>query len=90
LSDILVSPSLRQAQGAAVDESKGGDHLPTPEENQPRTRQQQKMILKIFSAGFAGIAAWWLENRMPISAEDASQRVTRDLLPDYLRLMIRS
>jgi hypothetical protein len=42
---------------------------------------------KTNSAGFTGIAAWWLENGMPISAEQASQQITRDILLGYLRLM---
>jgi hypothetical protein len=45
------------------------------------------MNLRFFSAGFAGVAAWWLEKGQPISAEQASQQVARDILPDYLRLM---
>lgn len=45
------------------------------------------MTLRFFSAGFTGIAAWWLEKGMPISAEQAAQQITRDILPDYLRLM---
>jgi hypothetical protein len=45
------------------------------------------MNLRFFSAGFAGVAAWWLEKGKPISAEQASQQVARDILPDYLRLM---
>lgn len=48
---------------------------------------QFEITLQFFSAGFAGIASWWLENDMPISAQQASQQITRDILPDYLRLM---
>ena len=43
--------------------------------------------LRFFSAGFAGVAAWWLEKGKPISIEQASLQITRDILPDYLRLM---
>ncbi len=45
------------------------------------------MNLRFFSAGFTGVAAWWLEKGKPISVEQASLHVARDILPDYLRLM---
>ncbi len=45
------------------------------------------MTLRFFSAGFTGLAAWWLEKGKPISIEQASLQVARDILPDYLRLM---
>ncbi len=45
------------------------------------------MNLRFFSAGFTGVAAWWLERGKPISVEQASLQVVRDILPDYLRLM---
>jgi len=45
------------------------------------------MPIRFFSSGFAGIAEWWLEKGMPISAEQASRQIARDILPDYLRLM---
>jgi AcrR family transcriptional regulator len=45
------------------------------------------MTLRFFSAGFTGVAAWWLEKGKPISIEQASQQIARDILPDYLRLM---
>jgi AcrR family transcriptional regulator len=48
---------------------------------------QFEIILRFFSAGFTGIAAWWLENNKPISPEEASQQIARDILPDYLRLI---
>jgi len=48
---------------------------------------QFEMTLRFFSAGFTGIASWWLEKGKPISAEQASQQITRDILPDYLRLI---
>ena len=48
---------------------------------------QIEISLQFFSAGFTGIASWWLENGMPISAEQASQQITRDILPGYLRLI---
>jgi AcrR family transcriptional regulator len=56
----------------------------TPEAD---SRHQFGMTLRFFSAGFTGIAAWWLENGMPISAKQASQQITRDILPGYLQLM---
>jgi AcrR family transcriptional regulator len=43
--------------------------------------------LCFFTAGFAGVAAWWLGKGKPISVEQASLRVASDFLPDYLRLM---
>ena len=45
------------------------------------------MNLRFFSAGFTGVATWWLEKGKPISVEQASLQVVRDILPDYLRLM---
>lgn len=48
-----------------------------------------ELIMRFFSAGFTGIAAWWLEKGKPISVEQASLRVAQDILPDYLRLMNR-
>lgn len=46
-----------------------------------------EMTLRFFSAGFTGIAAWWLEKGKPISAEQASRQVAKEILPDYLRLI---
>jgi AcrR family transcriptional regulator len=48
------------------------------------------MVMRFFSAGFTGIASWWLDNYMPISAEQAARQIARDILPGYLRLMSRS
>jgi AcrR family transcriptional regulator len=48
---------------------------------------QLEMIMHFFSSGFGGVAEWWLEKGMPISAEQASQQVARKILPDYLRLI---
>ena len=45
------------------------------------------MNLRFFSAGFTGVVAWWLEKGKPISIEQASQQIARDILPDYLRLI---
>lgn len=45
------------------------------------------MTFRFFSAGFAGIAAWWLEKGKPISSQQASAQIARDILPGYLRLM---
>ena len=45
------------------------------------------MTLLFFSAGFTGIASWWLENGMPITVEQASSQIARGILPGYLRLM---
>jgi hypothetical protein len=46
-----------------------------------------EMNLRFFSAGFTGVAAWWLEKGKPVSIEHASLQIARDILPDYLRLM---
>lgn len=46
-----------------------------------------EMNLRFFSAGFAGVAAWWLEKGRPVSASEAALQVSRDILPDYLHLM---
>lgn len=46
-----------------------------------------EMKLRFFSAGFTGVAVWWLEKGRPISAEDAALQVARDILSDYLHLM---
>lgn len=51
------------------------------------SNSQLEMIIRFFRSGFAGIAAWWLEKDRPISVEQASLRVARELLPDYLPLM---
>jgi hypothetical protein len=45
-----------------------------------------EMTIRFFSSGFAGIAAWWLEKRKPITVKQASQQIAHDILPDYLRL----
>ncbi|GAP12720.1 transcriptional regulator [Longilinea arvoryzae] len=46
-----------------------------------------EMTLRFFSAGFAGVAAWWLEKGKPISVQEAALLIVRSILPDYLRLM---
>lgn len=46
-----------------------------------------EMHRSFFSAGFAGLALWWLEKGKPMTIEQASLQITRDILPDYLRLM---
>lgn len=48
---------------------------------------QLDMKLQFFTAGFGGVAEWWLENDEPLSVEQASQLVARDILPDYLKLL---
>jgi len=51
------------------------------------SNHQLEMAIRFFSAGFTGIAAWWLEKGKPISVEQDSFRITHNILPDYLRLM---
>ncbi|MCC6613111.1 MAG: TetR/AcrR family transcriptional regulator C-terminal domain-containing protein [Anaerolineae bacterium] len=46
-----------------------------------------EMTLQFYSTGFIGIASWWLEKGLPISAEQAAQQVVKDILPAYLNLM---
>jgi AcrR family transcriptional regulator len=48
---------------------------------------QLEMNIRFFNAGFIGIASWWLEKGKPISIEKAALQITRNILPDYLRLM---
>jgi AcrR family transcriptional regulator len=48
---------------------------------------QSDMTLRFFSAGFAGLAAWWLEKDMPISMEQAVKQITFNILPGYLQLI---
>ena len=48
---------------------------------------QDGMVMRFFSAGFTGIASWWVDHDMPISSQQASHQVARDILPGYLRLM---
>ncbi|MBA4385959.1 MAG: hypothetical protein C0410_14565 [Anaerolinea sp.] len=48
---------------------------------------QSSMTLRFFSAGFAGLASWWLEKDMPIPLEEASRQVAVNILPGYLRLI---
>lgn len=48
---------------------------------------QLEMTIRFFSAGFTGIAAWWLERGAPISIAQASRQIARYILPDYLHLM---
>lgn len=50
---------------------------------------QLELTLRFFSAGFTGVASWWLEKGKPISAKEAARQVAREILPDYLRLMRR-
>jgi AcrR family transcriptional regulator len=46
-----------------------------------------EMTMRFFSAGFTGVAAWWLEKGKPLPIEQAARQIARDILPDYLRLM---
>ena len=53
----------------------------------PGSGYSLEMTLRFFSAGFAGVASWWLEKGKPIPVEQASVQIARDILPGYLRLM---
>lgn len=48
---------------------------------------QSNMTLRFFSAGFAGLASWWLEKDMPIPLEEASRQIAVNILPGYMRLI---
>lgn len=48
---------------------------------------QLEMTLRFFSAGFTGVASWWLEKGKPIPVNQASLLIARDILPDYLHLV---
>jgi len=52
-----------------------------------RSTVQSNMTLLFFSAGFAGLASWWLEKDMPIPLEEASHQVAVNILPGYMRLI---
>jgi AcrR family transcriptional regulator len=52
--------------------------------------QRFEITLQFFSAGFIGMAAWWLEKDMPLTPSEAARQVTRDILPDYLRLLTKN
>lgn len=58
-------------------------------DKRPEADPQLELTLRFFSAGFTGVAAWWLEKGRPISAREASRQIAREILPDYLRLMRR-
>ena len=46
-----------------------------------------ELTLRFYTSGFGGIAAWWLDMDMPITAQDAAHLIARDILPGYLALM---
>lgn len=46
-----------------------------------------ELTLRFYTAGFSGIAAWWLDRDMPISSQKAAHLIARDILPGYLALM---
>lgn len=52
-----------------------------------RSTIQSSMTLRFFSAGFAGLASWWLEKDMPIPLEEASRQIALNILPGYMRLI---
>jgi AcrR family transcriptional regulator len=47
---------------------------------------ESELILRFFTAGFSGIATWWLESSSPIPVGEAARLVTRDVLPAYMKL----
>jgi len=48
---------------------------------------ESELILSFFTAGFTGIAKWWLENNLPLPPQTAAQLVTQELLPAYMKLV---
>ena len=50
-------------------------------------RPEFEMNRRFFSAGFAGLVLWWLEKGKPITVEQASLQITRDILPVYLQFL---
>lgn len=55
--------------------------------SQRSTDLHSTLILKFYCNGFTGIASWWLDNDMPIAIPQASQQISRDILPGYMQLM---
>jgi hypothetical protein len=64
-----------------------GELIFDPIRSELSDEHESDLILSFFTAGFTGIATWWLENKMPLSPAVAAQRVTTDLLPSYIRLV---
>ena len=58
-----------------------------PMGGQTRSDVESELILRFFTAGFTGIATWWLEGDSPIPAKDAASLVARDILPAYMKLV---
>jgi AcrR family transcriptional regulator len=52
-----------------------------------RNDKESELILRFFTAGFTGIATWWLESNQPIPEREAARLVTQDILPAYMRLV---
>jgi AcrR family transcriptional regulator len=48
---------------------------------------ESDLILRFFTEGFTGIAAWWLESEHPIATKEAARLVTKDILPAYMEMV---
>ena len=58
-----------------------------PMRGEMRSDTESELILSFFTAGFTGIATWWLESDLPIPAKEAARLVTKDILPAYMKLV---
>jgi AcrR family transcriptional regulator len=48
---------------------------------------EQIVVLRFYTAGFMGIAVWWLESEPRISAQEVSHVVVNDLISGYLKFV---
>ncbi|NMC84581.1 MAG: TetR/AcrR family transcriptional regulator [Anaerolineaceae bacterium] len=48
---------------------------------------EQEVVLRFYTAGFTGIAVWWLESEPRISAQEVSHVVVNDLIAGYLKFV---
>ena len=58
-----------------------------PMRGEMRGDAESELILRFFTAGFMGVATWWVESGMPILAREAARQVTDDILPAYMKLV---
>ena len=58
-----------------------------PMRGEIRSDAESELILRFFTAGFTGIATWWLEFDSPIPVKAAAGLVARDILPAYMKLV---
>jgi AcrR family transcriptional regulator len=58
-----------------------------PMGRETRSGAESELILRFFTAGFTGLATWWLENEQRIPPKEAAQLVIQDILPAYIKLV---